>query len=120
MSFLSLADLRGARIDGLSFPMRKRVELARALVSRPRLLLLDEPAGGLTDEELSSLSGVIRSIPDQFGATVLLVEHQMRLVMEISDRVCVLDFGRKIAEGTPHEVQNDPAVVQTYLGAENA
>ena len=90
------------------------------MVSRPDLLLLDEPAAGLTNEEVSGLAGVIRDLRDNQGVTILLVEHQMNLVMEVSDRVCVLDFGRKIAEGPPEQVRKDPAVVQTYLGSSGA
>jgi len=101
---------------GLPFGTLKRIEVARALVSKPRLLLLDEPAGGLNHEEVGELGGLIRQLRDEYDLTILLVEHHMNLVMSVSDRVHVLDFGRKIAEGTPDEVRNDPAVVQAYLG----
>jgi branched-chain amino acid transport system ATP-binding protein len=101
----------------LPFGTLKRVEMARALAARPKLLLLDEPAGGLNHLELTALAQMIRDCRDQRNLSVLLVEHQMNLVMEISDRVVVLNFGRRIANGTPAEVRCDPEVVRAYLGS---
>ena len=106
-------------VEELSYGLQKRVELARALVMRPKLLLLDEPVAGMNREEKEEMAGFVLDVREQWGTTVLLIEHDMGMVMDLSDRVVVLNFGRPIAAGTPTEIRNDPEVIRAYLGDES-
>ena len=121
LEIVGLADVKDELATSLPYGKQRRLEIARALATEPKLLLLDEPAAGMNPQETDELTAFIGEIRNKFGLTIFLIEHHMNLVMDISDRIYVLDFGKLIAEGTPDEIQHNQRVIDAYLGvAEDA
>ena len=118
LKIVSLDDVKDEKATSLPYGKPRRLEIARALATHPRLLLLDEPAAGMNPQETEDLGVFIRDIKQRFNLTVFMIEHHMNLVMDISDRIYVIDFGKQIAEGTPAEVRDNPAVIAAYLGVD--
>jgi branched-chain amino acid transport system ATP-binding protein len=118
MDFLGIANLENKYLSGQPYGIQKLVEIARALICKPKMILMDEPAAGMNDQETLEIGNIISEIRDVLGITVLVVEHDMNLVMSISDRICVLDSGKILAMGNPEEVKNHPEVIKVYLGEE--
>jgi branched-chain amino acid transport system ATP-binding protein len=116
IEFLDLQSLRKSPVGSLSYGLQKRVELGRALAMRPKLLLIDEPVSGMNMEETEDMARYMLDINEEMNITIILVEHEMGVVMDLSDKVTVLNFGTKIAEGSPHEIAEDPQVIKAYLG----
>ena len=119
LEYMGLTELKQEKAGSLPYGLQRKLEIARALATQPALLLLDEPAAGMNPSEAEELQQLIRGIRDKFNISVLLIEHHMDVVMGISDRIYVLNFGQLIASGTPHEIQNNPDVIAAYLGGDD-
>jgi branched-chain amino acid transport system ATP-binding protein len=116
IDFLQIQSIRKTPVGRLPYGLQKRVELGRALAAEPELLLLDEPMAGMNIEEKEDMSRFILDVNDEFGTTIVLIEHDMGVVMDLSDRIVVLDYGKKIGDGTPNEIRNNKEVIDAYLG----